>query len=320
MSEVKKKYHCSECDKYYKSRFSLSNHRRRYHKKENQDVSQNVSNVSIGVSQNVSNVSIDVSNVSIVDSREVEVEMKCKYCNRKYKHRSSRSRHEKTCKKKTKDKSSIKNKYEEEIQNLKLQVQKLMNEKCKMHYKTLNKINNNLKINNGNQINKNNCIEHINNIHHNKINVNIIELGRENLFDVLTEKERLYILKHRYGSIEKLIQHVHFNDKYPQFHNIIVTNINNNIAYMYDKNSNQFQAVEKSKLLERILDSRSNDVESFYEVDQAKLIDRDRHALEQLLDDINKDDKQAKTEKYKAIKIIAHNNLSKILDKYKKEN
>ena len=87
---------------------------------------------------------------------------------------------------------------------------------------------------------------------------------------------------------------------------------------MYDKNSNQFQAVEKSKLLERILDSRSNDVESFYEVDQAKLKDRDRHALEQLLEDINKDDKQTKTEKYKAIKIIAHNNLSKILDKYKK--
>ena len=33
MSEVKKKYHCLECDKYYKSRSSLSHHRRRYHKK-----------------------------------------------------------------------------------------------------------------------------------------------------------------------------------------------------------------------------------------------------------------------------------------------
>ena len=190
-----------------------------------------------------------------------------------------------------------------------------MNEKCKMHYKTLNKINNNLKIN-GNQINKNNCIEYINNIH-NHNSINIIELGKENLFDVLTEKERLNILKHRYSSIEKLIQHVHFNDKYPQFHNIIVTNINNNIAYKYDKESNQFKAIEKSKLLETILDSRSNDVESFYEVDRNKLSEMDKNALDQLIDDINKNDKQIKADKYKTIRIIAHNNLNKVLNKYK---
>ena len=193
---------------------------------------------------------------------------------------------------------------EKEMKDVKDKLRQLMNEKCKMHYKTLNKINNNLKINNGNQINKNNCIEYINNIHHqNKINVNIIELGKENLFDVLTERERLNILKHRYGSIEKLIQHVHFNDKYPQFHNIIVTNINNNIAYKYDKKSNQFQAIEKSKLLETILDSRSNDVESFYEVDKSRLTEIDKNALDQLLDSMQKDDNCNLCDIFKKIQI-----------------
>ena len=234
---------------------------------------------------------------------------------KEFKFQQGKSRHELYRCKKNKNV-----KKDEQIKQLKLQVQKLMNEKCKMHYKTLNKINNNLRINNGNQINKNNCIEYINNVHNqNKINVNIIELGKENIFDVLSERERLNILKHRYGSIEKLIQHVHFNDKYPQFQNIIVTNINNNIAYKYDKQSNQFQAIEKSRLLETIFDSRSSDVESFYEVDRNKLLERDKNALDQLLDLIHKDDKQAKAEKYKKIKIIAHNNLSKILKKYIEE-
>ena len=248
---------------------------------------------------------------------------RCKYCNKPFKTQPGLSRHENhRCKH---NKSMIEsNKKDEKIEfmeremmEIKDKLRRIMNEKCKMHYKTLNKINNNLKIN-GNQINKNNCIEHINNIHNNNnINVNIIELGKENLFDVLTEKERLNILKHRYGSVEKLVQHVHFNDKYPQFHNIIVTNINNNITYKYDKSSNQFKAIEKSKLLETILDSRSNDVESFYEVDRNKLSEMDKNALDHLLNDINKDDKQAKADKYRAIKIIAHNNLSNILKKYR---
>ena len=33
MSEEKKKYHCFECNKYYKSRSSLSNHRKRFPQK-----------------------------------------------------------------------------------------------------------------------------------------------------------------------------------------------------------------------------------------------------------------------------------------------
>ena len=263
------------------------------------------------------------SQMTPIDSQmtPIETKYKCEYCNLILSKNSNLHRHLRICKvKRENDKKDAKiASMEKEIKEMKAKLRQLMNEKCKMHYKTLNKINNNLRIN-GNQINKNNCIEYINNVHnHNKINVNIIELGKENLFDVLTEKERLYILKHRYGSIEKLIQHVHFSEKYPQFHNIIVTNINNNIAYKYDKQSNQFQAVEKSKLLETILDSRSSDVESFYEVDRDKLIERDKNALDQLLDNINKDEKQTKSGKYKAIKIIAHNNLSKILEKYKEE-
>ena len=318
MSEEKKKYHCFECNKYYKSRSSLSHHRKRFHKNVNIITPDNTRNntrphpITPEITPDNTRGSIQQQSTGPIVKRN---KLQCKYCQKEFKFQQGKSRHELYRCKKNKNV-----KKDEQIKKLKLQVQKLMNEKCKMHYKTLNKINNNLRINNGNQINKNNCIEYINNVHNqNKINVNIIELGKENIFDVLSERERLNILKHRYGSIEKLIQHVHFNDKYPQFQNIIVTNINNNIAYKYDKQSNQFQAIEKSRLLETIFDSRSSDVESFYEVDRNKLLERDKNALDQLLDLIHKDDKQAKAEKYKKIKIIAHNNLSKILKKYIEE-
>ena len=63
---------------------------------------------------------------------------------------------------------------------LKKQLKSMMNKNCKMNYKTLNKINN--------QLNKSNCIDVIN--YHHKFNVNIVELGKENLIDVLTEKNK----------------------------------------------------------------------------------------------------------------------------------
>ena len=227
---------------------------------------------------------------------------KCGFCNIILSKNSNLHRHLLICKEKKKieDKEQLV-KYkdmEEENKKLKLQIQNLINTKCKMHYKTLNKINNNLKIN-GNQINKNNCIEYINNVHNHNTNINIIELGKENLFDVLSEKERLNILKHRYGSIEYLINHVHFNEKYPQFHNIIVTNINNNIAYKYDKKTNQFKAIEKSRLLELLVDSRAIDVETFYELDRDKLLERDKIVLDELLKRMNDNNKQLKSENTK---------------------
>ena len=51
MSEVKKKYHCLECKKYYSSRSSLSNHRRRFHKKGVSQCKRNVTKCNFGVTQ-----------------------------------------------------------------------------------------------------------------------------------------------------------------------------------------------------------------------------------------------------------------------------
>ena len=62
-----------------------------------------------------------------------------------------------------------------------------------------------------------------------------------------------------------LVEYAHFNDKYPQFKNILITNTQNKLAYKYDIRTKQFIAVDKDDLLEDIVDERMCDINSFYE-------------------------------------------------------
>ena len=118
----------------------------------------------------------------------------------------------------------------------------LMNKTCKMHPKTLQKINNQL----------NNC---------NITNINIVQFGKEDVMNTLSRKEKLKILNNGYQSFNKLIEYVHFNDKYPQFKNIAITNLKDNIAYKYDPDDNKFIACKKDELLEDLMDIRTIDLE-----------------------------------------------------------
>jgi hypothetical protein len=72
----------------------------------------------------------------------------------------------------------------------------IINKKCKIHPKTLQKINKQLNIDNNGIINENNGT-----INNNNITYNIIGLGHENLTDVFSKKEKLKILKHKYCSL-----------------------------------------------------------------------------------------------------------------------
>ena len=82
-----------------------------------------------------------------------------------------------------------------------------------------------------------------------------------NIINTLTKKEKIKILNNGYQSFNKLIECVHFNDKYPQFKNIAITNLKDNIAYKYDNIDNKFIACKKDELLEDLMDIRTIDLE-----------------------------------------------------------
>jgi len=237
---------CKYCNKEYSSQSSRSNHIKKYH---NDEINQTKPNDKPKKNFDKSNISLDKSD-----------EYKCNYCSKKYKHFQSRWKHEQKCKniniEKDTNNSKIKLlenknakiekeifKYKKEMDTLKNMLQKAL----KIHPKTLNKINNQL--NNSGTIN----------------NITIIQLGHENLSQILNTRQKKNILNRQAMSLNDLVDLVHVSGKYKNFQNVYITNLQSTFAYKFDEKVNKFIAVNKNELLNDLVDSRMYDIEKFYE-------------------------------------------------------
>ena len=161
-------------------------------------------------------------------------------------------------------------------------------------------------------IHNGNKIQNITNI------FNVIQLGSEKLNELLSKKDQLKILKRNYCSLDYLIENIHCGDKYPQLHNIIITNIKNDIGYKYDNKTNNFIAINKDELLTDLMNERVSDIEDFYETHYEKLDNKTKYTLDKFLTKIQKD-KKFQTKKKNEIKFLMYNNCNRIMDKFKAE-
>jgi len=300
MEKVKSKYYCEKCNKKYKSIYSFSNHKRRYHPKNEQNISINEQILS--------------QNTTFLIT---EKKFKCRYCSKTYKHIQSKNRHEKKCKlsdameKETLKKENellkektrlLEERFESEIKELRSQLRELINKKGKIHYKTLQKIN------------KQNNIETQNNTQNIQQNINIIGFDKENLNEIFSSNEKLNILKHRFGSLNQLIEYTHFNDKYPELKNIKITNLNNNIAYKYDENKKKFIATTKEDLISNLITSRMYDIETFSlneELDN-KLSQKDKAVIQKFIDQFYEDEDLFVDNRKDDIKFIIYNGCEQL--------
>ena len=285
-------YICSYCNKNYASYQSRCNHIRKYHKH----------CVVIKLPAQEKSIENVVINSSIQDNRI------CKFCNKKLCDRKYRWKHEQTCKSKNnkeieiikqeleKSKLDTQKQLEEskkEINNLKNMLQKAL----KIHPKTLNKINNQL--NNSGTIN----------------NINIIQLGHENLSDVLSEKQKKFILDRQAMSINHLVDLIHVSGKYNKFKNVYITNLQSTFAYKFDEKLNKFIAVNKNELLTDIVDSRMYDIQKFYDEIYPELEQRKAEQIKKFIDRMGNEEDELKDIKKEEIKLILYNNRDKILAK-----
>jgi len=122
----------------------------------------------------------------------------CLYCNKKFRHRNSKNVHMKKCK--NREFFEIKQK----IKLLEMENEDLKKEKSVTH----------TNINNINNIN--------NNVQHNHITINAF--GKENLDYVSREFIQRIVKEGPYGSIQKLIKHIHFNPNHMENQNIKIPN------------------------------------------------------------------------------------------------
>jgi hypothetical protein len=285
-------FNCKVCNKQYKSYQSLWNHNNKFHKDENNH----------GTTETTINDTNNIEKTTIEQPIPVINKYLCEFCNKEFNHYNNKWRHQKTCKQKNyiiEENKSLK----ETIDEMKKQLLTVMNDKCKIHPKTLNKINK--QINNTNT-NSNNT----NNINNGTVNNYIISLGKENLAEVLSKREKINILNNRSLVLENLIQYTHFNEKFPQFKNILITNLRSTVGYTYDNLTNQFIAIDKDELLNDIISERTDDIIGFFEEYENEINDKTKSLIEKFIKDIDND--KYKNLKKNKIKLIMYNNRNKI--------
>jgi predicted transcriptional regulator len=236
-----------------------------------------------------------------INVKKVSKSLICNICEDVFNSRQAKWAHEKKCNINKGNcevddlKEQLKQK-DKQLEEFKIQILDLIKKSCKIHPKTLQKINNTLNNNSNNTVN----------------NTYIVQFGREKLYEVFTKKEQIDVLNCGNLCLENLIEKAHFNAKYPQFKNILITNLQNNLAYKYNAETNNFDVLTKKELLEDIISERMFDIEEFFNNYKDDITPKMQMVIENFI-------KKMDTESYEDIKkqnikIILYNNRS-LVDK-----
>ena len=198
-------------------------------------------------------------------------------------------------------------------------MKQLINKKFKMHPKTFEKIqrelmaindakkfnsdnevnnvknvnnmnnSNNIKTINNNLNNNSHNTNHITNNTQNNYNIKIIPLGKEDLVNILSKDQQIKTVNSLYDSIKYLCDITHFNPNTPQYHSFLITNMQNNIAYLYDEDKNIYKPITKDELMNSLVHERGNDIRDFMEFNGDKINQRILDRLNNFIDKLDTD-------------------------------
>jgi hypothetical protein len=208
-----KKYTCKICNKDYKTYKSMWHHKNKYHNDIPEISPIEMDNIPISSPNNTLNIPLISPNTFKKTEQRV-----CNYCNKELSSYKNLHRHLQICKmkeamiKENEELKKINEIKDKEIVEMKKSFEELkkimlgmMNKKCKMHPKTLQKMINNTNSNNTINMTINN-------------NIQYVELGDEELNKVFSKKEKMKILC-CLSPMDKIIKHTHLNNDYSHNNN-----------------------------------------------------------------------------------------------------
>jgi hypothetical protein len=261
-------YNCNICNKSYKYRQNLYRHKKQCNITNN-ELKPNISNI---VYPNDIHNDIQMISKCIQQNTNKTVMFKCNYCDKEYKYRSGKYKHQKNCSKKSEEtKIYTKEDMKQTIDKLKEEMFEMFNKQFKMHHKTFNKLQRDLEKINANTINNTTNNNTMNNNLTINNTINLIPLGKENFVDILDKEDQKRVVNSLFDSIKYLCNITHFNPDTPQYHSFIITNNQNNIAHIYDDKQNKFKVVTKDELLFDLIHERGCDIRDFIEVNEDEL-------------------------------------------------
>ena len=245
------------------------------------------------------NNNVCVKNIS--DSGEDDIIIHaCKYCKKKFTTATSMYRHiNHTCKIKKKDDNEKEKIYERllklEEDNIYLRKKVVSLEKTALTTKNIT--------NNGNVTN-NSIVAHI----------NLIGYGNEDMTK-LDKRDIMRAIQQGYNSTIKLTETLHFNPKYPEYHNVYISNMKDKYAMLFD--GKIWTLTMKEDLINQIYEDKKNYIEENLEEFIRSLTDSRKNALVRWLET---DDDDAKISKIKnEIKLLLYNKRNIVLDRQGKD-
>jgi hypothetical protein len=245
-------FNCKICKKSYSSYKSLWNHNKKFHDEHVTDC----------------NITVTDCNINVTDFNK---KYNCKFCDKLLKCRQNKYSHEKICKNKNTliIKSQEENLIQQQINELKSQFALLVKEKGRIHPKTLQKINKQMNnINNGTIINN-----------------TYVAFPSLDYTKIFSGSEIRGILNKQYSSLEESIKKVHFNKDIPEYSNLFITNMRDDLAYVF--NGKEFIAVKKHAMLNELIDIHSNEINISLEKYRNKLNEGVITRLEKFLEKLN---------------------------------
>jgi len=224
---------------------------------------------------------------------------KCKYCDKMFTTDNSMYRHMKHNCNVKKDDENKRNTIFERLLKLEKENEELKEELKKIKTNTTyNTVNNNNRINNGT----------INNGTIN--NIVLIGCGKENMAKI-DKEDILKSLKKGFYSTIHLTEAVHFNPKYPEYHNVYISNIRDRYAMMYD--GTDWILTRKSELIDRLYEDKKNYIENNMEEFIQSLTTNQTKALERWL---NTDDNHERIKEIKdMIKLLLYNKRDQVMER-----
>jgi hypothetical protein len=301
-------YKCKICDKEFKQKSNYTDHLNRLKPcvkitDESSQKTQNTSNFLKNNSKTLKNI--------------------CHYCGYGTERRDNYNRHLLSCKVKKQDiqeKEEILNKLLSTIDEQKEQNNKLVSTIEELN-KRIDKLENEKKIkhtqNNKNVKNQNNGT--INNT------INIIQFGKEDLSKIDNKEFFEALTQMGYKIPAKMVEKIHINDKYPEYKNIYISDINRGKAMVHD--GKKWKLERYDKISDKLLDKVLNFMEERYEdikddkniTEKRKMNMENKLKILQIMKDYEEEEEKERNEYLRSqckekIKMDLYNNRKKIDD------
>lgn len=227
-----------------------------------------------------------------------DLDYHCKYCNKRFASESSMYRHIRTVCVVKKENDEEKESIFEKLCNMQEEIDSLKKELKISKNVTTNTMNN-----------QNQCAENINNgtvstvNNNNNNNIILVGFGQEDM-SILSKAEILSALHKGFMSTVKLTELVHFNPKYPEYHNVFISNMKDKYAMMYD--GDKWVLKLKDEIIDTIYDDNKNHIEETIEEFITSLPQSRKDALKRWLDT---DENNPKIKEIKEqIRLVLYNN------------